>query len=180
MSPKSVNADRGTIPPLSSRANELLVELEEFMRTEVYPNEARFEAELKAQPTRFGYIPPVMEELKAKAKARGLWNLFLPEWSGISNRDYATLAEQMGRNLWAAEVFNCQFPDTGNMETLQLYANAGQKAKFLEPIKEGKVRSAFVMTEPGVASSDAVQLKTALKVCCGPFCPLVFFAMSPR
>jgi acyl-CoA dehydrogenase len=117
-----------------------------------------------------------------------------PEWSGISNREYASLAEVMGRNLWAAEVFNCQFPDTGNMETLHLFGNKPQNAEWLEPLKQGEIRSAFVMcvarggmllrargggltcsglpaclpdclfrTEPGVASSDATQIKTAIK-----------------
>ncbi|KAH9255699.1 hypothetical protein BASA81_006093 [Batrachochytrium salamandrivorans] len=152
-----------TIPAMSPRAQSLLRDLLSFMESEVYPNEERWERELREMPKPFGYIPAVLEELKAKAQARGLWNLFLPEWSGISHAEYAVLAEVMGRNLWAAEVFNCQFPDTGNMETLHLYGTREQNAAYLEPLKQGKVRSAFVMTEPGVASSDAVQLKTRIE-----------------
>lgn len=153
------------VPPLSPRAQELLSKLQAFWDKNIYPNEERYELEM-AQQTAQGKrwtIPAVLEELKAKAKAQGLWNLFLPEWSGISNRDYATLAELMGRNLWAAEVFNCQFPDTGNMETLHLFGTKAQNAIWLEKLKDGAIRSAFVMTEPGVASSDAVQLKTKIE-----------------
>jgi len=155
-----------SIPALSPRAQELLKKLLVFMDEHIYPNEDRFEREMAQQTARgqrWGAIPPVLEELKEKAKKAGLWNLFLPEWSGISNRDYATLAEVMGRNLWAAEVFNCQFPDTGNMETLHLFGNKEQQAKWLQPLREGTIRSAFVMTEPGVASSDAVQLRTRIE-----------------
>jgi len=153
-----------SIPPLSDRARLLLARLDAFMRNRVYPSEAVYDEQL-AQLTKRGArwsVPPVMETLKAEAKAAGLWNLFLPEWSHISHREYAALAELMGRNLWAAEVFNCQFPDTGNMETLQLFATERQKKDWLEPLAEGRIRSAFVMTEPGVASSDAVQIKTQI------------------
>jgi alkylation response protein AidB-like acyl-CoA dehydrogenase len=155
-----------SIPALSPKAQNLMRNLLEFMDAHIYPNEERFEremAEQTAKAKRFGAIPPVLEELKFNAKRAGLWNLFLPEWSGISNRDYASLAEVMGRNLWAAECFNCQFPDTGNMETLHLFGTKEQKQVWLEPLKQGLIRSAFVMTEPGVASSDAVQLKTRIE-----------------
>ena len=156
-----------SIPPLSPRATGFLTTLLKFMKDNVYgENEERFEREMREQTLknkRFGAIPSIVEELKLKAKKEGLWNLFLPDWSGISNRDYATLAEIMGRNLWIAECFNCQFPDTGNMETLHLFGNKNQNETWLEPLKQGKIRSAFVMTEPGVASSDAVQLKTRIE-----------------
>jgi alkylation response protein AidB-like acyl-CoA dehydrogenase/aminoglycoside phosphotransferase (APT) family kinase protein len=154
-----------TIPSLSPLAQSKLQDLLQFMEKYIYPNEEKFETQLieYTQQGKRWSIPPIMEELKIEAKKHGLWNLFLPEWSGISNRDYATLAEIMGRNLWAAECFNCQFPDTGNMETLHHFGNVEQKQRWLEPLKNGEIRSAFVMTEPGVASSDATQIKTQIE-----------------
>jgi len=152
-------------PPLSPRAQRLLDDLKEFMEKQVYPAEDLYEQQMKEfrEAGNPWQIPPIIEELKMKAKARGLWNFFLEDFSHITQAEYAVLAEQMGRNLWAAEIFNCQFPDTGNMETLHLFGNDKQKADWLEPLKEGEIRSAFVMTEPQVASSDAVNIATEIR-----------------
>jgi len=111
-------------------------------------------------------IPPIMEPLKESARSRGLWNLFLPAWSGLSNLDYAIIAEISGWSpVIAPEATNCQAPDTGNMRTLELFtlelfATSGQRTRWLEPLKEGRIRSAFAMTEPAVASSDATNVET--------------------
>lgn len=148
-----------TLFPFSSKAKTTLTKLRKFMQEEVYPNEALYEEQLLANPHG---VPAVMESLKAKAQAAGLWNLFLPQWSGLTNVEYGVLAEQMGRNLWAAEVFNCQFPDTGNMETLELFGTTHQKLRWLEPLKRGECRSAFAMTEPTVASSDATNIALSI------------------
>lgn len=152
-------------PPASPRAVALLKRLSKFMDDYIYPAEPVYEQQM-AQFRKEGnpwQIPPIVEELKARAKLAGLWNLFLEEYGGVTQAEYATMAEIMGRNLWAAEVFNCQFPDTGNMETLHLFANEDQKKTWLEPLKDGKIRSAFVMTEPQVASSDAVNISTEIR-----------------
>ncbi|MBB5186250.1 acyl-CoA dehydrogenase [Zhongshania antarctica] len=143
----------------------LLEQLRAFMNEHVYPNEALMheQVELERWST-----PPLMEELKALAREQGLWNLFLPkaygEYSpGLTNLEYAPLAEEMGRVLWAPEVFNCAAPDTGNMEVLAKYGNAAQKKEWLEPLLAGEVRSAFAMTEPAVASSDATNIETRIE-----------------
>jgi len=139
-------------------------QLQEFMTKFVYPSEHVFEEQLAAQPTRF-QVPPVMEELKAKARERGLWNLFLPEserGAGLTNMEYAPLCEIMGRSPIAPEAFNCSAPDTGNMEVLERYGTPEQKTQWLEPLLAGKIRSAFAMTEPRVASSDATNIESSI------------------
>ena len=147
----------------SSKVKDLQARLGAFMEQHVYPNEERFHREVaegdRWQPTR------VVEELKEKARAAGLWNLFLPQserGAGLTNTEYAPLCEIMGRVLWAPEVFNCNAPDTGNMETLERYGSAEQKKRWLEPLLEGKIRSGFAMTEPDVASSDATNIQASI------------------
>lgn len=143
---------------LSERGQQLQAELLDFMDTWVYPNEARFQAEIEESGDRH-FHPPVMEELKAEARRRGLWNLFLPDevhGAGLSNLDYAYLAEITGRSpLIAPVATNCAAPDTGNMEVLHLFGTPEQQQRWLHPLLEGEIRSAFFMTEPDVASSDA-------------------------
>jgi acyl-CoA dehydrogenase len=134
------------------------------MDEHVYPNEARFEDEV-SQGDRWQPLG-LMEELKSQAQADGLWNLFLPRdehGRGLSNYDYAPLAEIMGRVDWAAEAFNCSAPDTGNMEVLLRYGTEAQKKEWLEPLLAGKIRSAFAMTEPDVASSDATNIASSIR-----------------
>ena len=153
------------IAPPRATALELQAKLRAFMDEIVYPNEQRFEDELNNAPTRW-QIPPVMEEMKVKARAAGLWNLFLPEseyGAGLSNAEYAPLCEIMGRSFIAPEVFNCSAPDTGNMETLVRYGNAEQKKQWLEPLLRGEIRSAIAMTEPGTASSDATNIQARIE-----------------
>ncbi len=152
----------------SQRTKELLARVEAFLQAEVYPNEAAFFDEVEAN-RRAGdaWVPTrVVEALKAKAKAAGLWNLFLPESSrgaGLTNAEYAPLCELMGRSPIAPEVFNCSAPDTGNMEVLERYGTAAQQAQWLEPLLAGEIRSCFAMTEPEVASSDATQIRTRIE-----------------
>ena len=139
---------------------ELQAKLSAFMQAHIYPNEAAFRAELDQAQNRFA-TPVLMEKLKAKARDDGLWNPFLPKAHGgtLRNVDYAPLAEIMGRTWWAPEVFNCNAPDTGNMETLMLYGTEAQKARWLTPLMNGEIRSGFCMTEPDVASSDATNIR---------------------
>src|SRR5579872_591998 len=151
------------IAETSSRATELREKVKAFMDEHVYPNERRYEEELSRSRWT---IPPVMEELKSKAKAVELWNLFLPEseyGAGLTNAEYAPLCEIMGRSFIGPEVFNCSAPDTGNMETLVRYGNAEQKKRWLEPLLRGEIRSAIAMTEPDVASSDATNIKSRIE-----------------
>jgi len=146
----------------SAKTKDLQTCLLRFMDEHVYPNERRFEEEVardRWKPT------AVVEELKAKARASGLWNLFLPEdthGAGLTNLEYAPLCEIMGRVHWAPEVFNCSAPDTGNMEVLARYGSAEQKEKWLKPLLEGTIRSCFAMTEPDVASSDATNIASSI------------------
>src|SRR5438874_10455925 len=149
-----------------SKKTKMYVEqLTDFMNKYVYPNERMFAEQLNTQPTRW-QVPPIMEELKAKARERGLWNLFLPEsgrGAGLTNLEYAPLCETMGRSPIAPEAFNCSAPDTGNMEVLERYGSPEQKKQWLEPLLEGKIRSAFAMTEPAVASSDATNIQSNIR-----------------
>jgi acyl-CoA dehydrogenase len=152
----------------SQRTKDLLARVEAFLQAEVYPNEAAFVDEVEAN-RRAGnaWVPTrVVETLKAKARAAGLWNLFLPESSrgaGLANAEYAPLCELMGRSPIAPEVFNCSAPDTGNMEVLERYGTPAQQAQWLEPLLAGEIRSCFAMTEPEVASSDATQIRTRIE-----------------
>ncbi|MGD9561624.1 MAG: acyl-CoA dehydrogenase family protein [Pyrinomonadaceae bacterium] len=145
----------------SSKTHEIQDRLTAFMDEHVYPNEHRY-----ADEVNFGdrWRPlALIEELKGKAKSAGLWNLFLPDISGLSNVEYAPLAEAMGRVTWASEVFNCSAPDTGNMEVLHLYGTNEQKEKWLKPLLDGEIRSCFAMTEPDVASSDATNIRASIR-----------------
>ncbi|MCD2146346.1 acyl-CoA dehydrogenase family protein [Gordonia paraffinivorans] len=147
----------------SPKALELREKLIAFMHEEVFPAEARYEHERGAAGPDDHDVPPVVEELKAQARARGLWNLFLPSESGISQLDYAGLAEISGWSLHLApEAINGQAPDTGNMELLHLFGTDEQKKTWLEPLLDGTIRSAFSMTEKDVASSDATNIETSI------------------
>lgn len=154
---------------LSPKSQDLIDRLGVFFDTYIYPNEARHHQELDDM-RRAGdpWKPvPVIEELKVIAQSQGLWNLFLPHayqgQGGISNLDYAPLCELMGRVSWSGEVFNCSAPDTGNMETIERYGTEAQKKTWLEPLLAGKIRSAFLMTEPAVASSDATNIQCSIR-----------------
>jgi hypothetical protein len=152
----------------SPRTQELQAKVQRFMEDHIYPNEQRYWDELAANSQAGKRWTPLalIEELKPKARAQGLWNLFLPEseyGAGLTNQEYAPLAEIMGRTPWASEVFNCSAPDTGNMETIVRYGTAEQKRQWLEPLLEGRIRSAFAMTEPEVASSDATNITARIE-----------------
>ncbi len=151
--------------PLSDRAQALYDQLVEFMDQHVYPNEAVYAEQHSNSEDRWT-PPPILKELKQKAKAAGLWNLFLPEselGAGLSNYDYAHLCEVMGRVGFAPQVFNCAAPDTGNMEVLARYGSPEQQEQWLKPLLAGEIRSCFSMTEPAVASSDATNICTEIK-----------------
>ncbi|GCD90696.1 acyl-CoA dehydrogenase family protein [Nocardioides sp. LS1] len=151
------------MPEPSERALDLHARLVEFMRDEVFPAEASYAAYRAERGERDTTLPPVVEELKASAKARGLWNLFLPSESGLTQLEYAPLAELSGwSNEIAPEAMNCQAPDTGNMELLHLIGTAEQKERWLTPLLVGEIRSGFAMTEPAVASSDATNIETSI------------------
>ena len=144
----------------SDKVKKLQAQLAAFMDRHVYPNEAVYYEQLETGSDRWS-VPPVIEELKAKARAAGLWNLFLPAGAhseGLSNLEYAPLCEIMGRSSIGPETFNCSAPDTGNMEVLLRYGNEAQKRRWLEPLLAGEIRSGFAMTEPAVASSDATNI----------------------
>ncbi|MGN6359681.1 MAG: acyl-CoA dehydrogenase family protein [Thermomicrobiales bacterium] len=149
----------------SPKVQNLQARLTAFMDEQVYPNEQMYRDQLNAGPTRW-QIPPIMEELKRQARAAGLWNLFLPEsdyGAGLTNFEYAPLAEIMGRSPIAPEVFNCAAPDTGNMEVLVRYGTTEQQNRWLVPLLNGEIRSCFAMTEPEVASSDATNIATRIE-----------------
>ena len=152
------------LPAMTPRTAELAKRISEFMEAYVYPAEPIFARELDAAADRWDELP-VMAELKAKAKAAGLWNLFLPKRhhpDALSNLEYAPLCELMGRSPIGSEPFNCSAPDTGNMETLILYGSDEQKERWLKPLMEGEIRSCFAMTEPWVASSDATNIQSRI------------------
>jgi acyl-CoA dehydrogenase len=149
----------------SDKVNDLLQRVCAFMDEYIYPNEHKMHEQLAQDPWS---TPPLMNELKAIAKEQGLWNLFLPiaygKYSaGLTTLEYAPLSEEMGKVIWASEVFNCAAPDTGNMEVLAKYGNEEQQKQWLEPLLAGEIRSAFAMTEPEVASSDATNIETVIK-----------------
>jgi len=149
---------------LSERARDLRDRVARFQRESIEPAEAEYFAHLEL-PSQRWTIPPVIEKLKDQARAAGLWNLFLPEpqhGPGLNNLEYAPLAEVMGRSLIAPEVFNCNAPDTGNMEVLGQYGSPAQQERWLKPLLSGQIRSAFAMTEPEVASSDATNIATRI------------------
>ncbi len=158
----------------SPKTKDLQARLLQFMDDHIYPAEAAYTAELAANTAAGKRWTPLetIEQLKPKAQAAGLWNLFLPvdtaeasgyQGAGLTNQEYAPLAEIMGRVLWSSEVFNCSAPDTGNMETIARYGDDANKARWLKPLLEGKIRSAFAMTEPDVASSDATNIETRIE-----------------
>ncbi len=155
---------------LSDRQTEWRDQVRRFMAEHVIPAVPAYQAELAQERWR---QPRILQELKAKARAEGLWNLFMAPSSahdegeyhgaGLTNLEYAPLAEEMGRVTWASEVFNCSAPDTGNMDLLHLYGSPEQKARWLKPLLDGKIRSAYAMTEPDVASSDATSMATRIE-----------------
>ena len=149
----------------SAKVKDLQEKLIDFMQSNIYPNEGNYFDYIEKSKSRW-VVPPIMEELKDKAKIAGLWNLFLPDskyGAGLSNLEYAPLAEIMGRSFIASEIFNCSAPDTGNMEVLVRYGTKEQQDKWLKPLLDGKIRSAFAMTEPGVASSDATNISSLIE-----------------
>jgi len=155
---------------LSPRSRELAARLAAFMDEHVYPNEAEFERQVAPAGRGEFVFPPLLAELQPRARAAGLWNLFLPagphgshHGAGLSNVEYAPLCEIMGRVYWAPEVFNCSAPDTGNMEVLAMYGTPQQQARWLEPLLRAEIRSAYCMTEPDVASSDATNIRTTIR-----------------
>ena len=149
----------------SDRVNGLRQQMSDFMDRYVYPNEQTFKDQLAASGNPFHHTE-IVDELKAKARAEGLWNLFLPNseyGAGLTNQEYAPLAEITGRVTWAPEVFNCNAPDTGNMEILAQFGTEEQKRQWLRPLLDGEIRSAFAMTEPDVASSDATNIQLTMR-----------------
>src|SRR5262245_48390531 len=150
----------------SERSAQCLHRMREFMDSHIVPAEPEYaaqRAELVAAGKRH-HVPPVVEDLKVEARQRGLWNLFLPGISGLSNVEYAPVAELMGHAIeLAPEATNCAAPDTGNMEILHMFGTDEQKRRWLRPLLDGEIRSAFAMTEPDVASSDATNIRTTIE-----------------
>src|SRR6266566_4984292 len=152
------------LPAMTPQTEELTARITAFMDEHIYPAEPVFQRQLESAADRWDELPG-MAELKAKAKAAGLWNLFLPKRhypDALSNLEYAPLCEIMGRSPIGSEPFNCSAPDTGNMETLILYGSEEQKRRWLKPLMDGQIRSCFAMTEPAVASSDATNIRTSI------------------
>src|SRR6188508_2474796 len=148
----------------SPKVQDLRKRLSAFMEEHIYPNDHKWWDHVKGDK-RWEPVP-VIEELKPKARAAGLWNLFLPHserGAGLTNLEYAPLCEIMGRYSWSSEVFNCSAPDTGNMEVLERYGSEEIKKKYLQPLLDGKIRSCFAMTEPAVASSDATNIESSIQ-----------------
>ena len=150
------------MPKLRPEAVELVEKVKDFIDSEVRPKEHVFHEQINVGKDRWGSYPAVIDELKEKARAKGLWNLFLPEsefGAGLSNYEYAHLAEEMGKSHIASEAMNCSAPDTGNMEVIARYGNEQHQEEWLKPLLDGEIRSAFSMTEPGTASSDATNMQ---------------------
>ncbi len=157
---------------LSERQRHWRDRVRAFMDAHVYPNMQTYKDQMAAFGSNRWQVIPIIEELKPKARAEGLWNLFLPpndqhdegeyHGAGLTNLEYALCSEEMGRVMWASEVFNCSAPDTGNMEVFHRYGTPEQKAKWMKPLLDGEIRSAFLMTEPAVASSDATNIETRI------------------
>jgi alkylation response protein AidB-like acyl-CoA dehydrogenase len=150
----------------SEKTRYFMAQLQEFMEKHVYPNEETYYRQMEEFGSDRWQIPPILDGLKAQARQAGLWNLFLPDserGAGLGNLEYAPLCEVMGRIGFASEVFNCSAPDTGNMEVLERYGTEAQKKEWLEPLLAGEIRSAFAMTEPAVASSDATNIRTEIR-----------------
>ncbi|MBE0617829.1 MAG: acyl-CoA dehydrogenase family protein, partial [Proteobacteria bacterium] len=148
----------------SPKVTELQARVTRFMNEHVIPEEHAFAAHMEEADNRW-IVPPVIDELKAKARAQGLWNLFLAKSEygpGLTNLEYAPLAEIMGRSMLGPEAFNCNAPDTGNMEVLAHFGTEEQKERWLKPLMDGKIRSGFAMTEPAVASSDATNIQASI------------------
>jgi acyl-CoA dehydrogenase len=147
----------------SAKAQDYVARMQDFLDTRIVPAEHEYEEFRRAQGYGDHTVPPVVEKLKVEARERGLWNLFLKDVSGLSNVEYAQVAEITGRSIHIApEAINCAAPDTGNMEVLHMFGTAEQKAQWLQPLLEGEIRSAFAMTEPDVASSDATNISTSI------------------
>jgi len=152
---------------ISDKAKKTTERLNQFMDKHIFPNESNYIKQIDDFGDNRWQVIPIVEELKETAKKDDLWNLFLPEseyGAGYTNEEYAPMCEIMGRSMWSAEVFNCSAPDTGNMEVLVRYGTEEQKEKYLKPLLEGKTRSAFAMTEPAVASSDATNIESEIKM----------------
>ena len=150
------------MPELRPEAVELVDKVKDFIESEVRPKEHVFHEQINVGKDRWSSYPSVIDELKEKARSKGLWNLFLPEsefGAGLSNYEYAHLAEEMGKSHIASEAMNCSAPDTGNMEVIARYGNEQHQEEWLKPLLDGEIRSAFSMTEPGTASSDATNMQ---------------------